>query len=86
MAASMTTNLRRVPQTIRKLRSALSGSGVAATKYTIDHPVEEELLPGDRLRYFYPTRPEETLGGNYKVITKLGFGTGSTVWLAENLG
>ncbi|OIW34212.1 kinase domain protein [Coniochaeta ligniaria NRRL 30616] len=51
----------------------------------IDEPIEEELFPDDRLRYFHPTKPGEVLDGRYKTITKLGFGTGSTVWLAENL-
>ncbi|KND93317.1 Serine/threonine-protein kinase SRPK [Tolypocladium ophioglossoides CBS 100239] len=51
----------------------------------IDEPIDEELLPGDRLRYFHPTQPGEILDGRFKTIAKLGFGTGSTVWLAENL-
>ncbi|KAI1124039.1 kinase domain protein [Nemania abortiva] len=50
-----------------------------------DSPIDEELLPGDRLRCFHPTRPGELLDGRFKTITKLGFGGGSTVWLAENL-
>lgn len=48
-------------------------------------PVDEELLPNDRLKYFHPTQPGQILGGRYKTIAKLGFGSGSTVWLAENL-
>ncbi|KAG5795434.1 hypothetical protein H9Q69_005527 [Fusarium xylarioides] len=53
--------------------------------HEIREPIEEELLPGDRLRYFHPTHPGDVLGGRFKTIAKLGFGTGSTVWLAENL-
>jgi hypothetical protein len=85
MVTSMAANLRRASWDFRKLFPTRSSSGAAATNYLIDRPIEEELLPGDRLMYFRPTRPGEILGGNYKVITKLGFGTGSTVWLAENL-
>lgn len=48
-------------------------------------PLDEELLPNDRLKYFHPTQPGQVLGGRYKTIAKLGFGSGSTVWLAENL-
>lgn len=51
----------------------------------IDEPIEEELLPGDRLKYFHPTRPGEVLNDRFRTIAKLGYGTGSTVWLAENL-
>ncbi|UNI23793.1 hypothetical protein JDV02_009591 [Purpureocillium takamizusanense] len=53
--------------------------------HIIDEPIEEELLPGDRLGRFHPTRPGEVLDGRFKTITKLGYGAGSTVWLAENL-
>ncbi|EHK19632.1 uncharacterized protein TRIVIDRAFT_193504 [Trichoderma virens Gv29-8] len=53
--------------------------------HIIDEPIEEGLLPGNRLRYFHPTKPGEVLDGRFKTIAKLGFGAGSTVWLAENL-
>jgi hypothetical protein len=51
----------------------------------IDDPIEAELLLGDGLKYFHPTKPGEVLGDRFKTIAKLGFGAGSTVWLAENL-
>ncbi|KAL7928707.1 kinase domain protein [Trichoderma chlorosporum] len=51
----------------------------------ISEPIEEELLPVHRLRCFHPTKPNEILDGRFKTIAKLGFGAGSTVWLAENL-
>lgn len=51
----------------------------------VEEPIEEELLPGDRLKYFHPTRPGEVLDERFKTITKLGYGSGSTVWLAENM-
>ncbi len=51
----------------------------------VDESIEEELLPGDRLACFHPTRPGEVLDGRFKTIAKLGYGAGSTVWLAENL-
>ncbi|POR39058.1 Serine/threonine-protein kinase SRPK [Tolypocladium paradoxum] len=63
----------------------LSVSSPASTAHMIDEPIDEELLPGDRLRYFYPMQPGEILDGRFKTIAKLGFGTGSTVWLAQNL-
>lgn len=51
----------------------------------IHESIEEERLPGDRLKYFHPTRRDEVLDGRFKTIVKLGYGAGSTVWLAENL-
>lgn len=51
----------------------------------INEPIDEELLPGDRLKSFYPTRPGAVLNGRFKTITKLGYGAGSTVRLAENI-
>ncbi|KID83605.1 protein kinase domain protein [Metarhizium guizhouense ARSEF 977] len=53
--------------------------------HTINEPIDEELLPGDRLKSFHPTRPGEVLNGRFKTITKLGYGASSTVWLAENI-
>ncbi|KAL1853634.1 hypothetical protein VTK73DRAFT_8914 [Phialemonium thermophilum] len=61
--------------------SSASSSGVRE----IHEPIDEELLVGDRVKYFYPARPGEILDGRFKTIVKLGFGGGSTVWLAENL-
>ncbi|KAJ8130917.1 hypothetical protein O1611_g2714 [Lasiodiplodia mahajangana] len=51
----------------------------------IEAPIEEELLSDSRLQRFHPTRPGQLLDGRFETIAKLGFGTGSTVWLARNL-
>ncbi|KFG86273.1 protein kinase domain protein [Metarhizium anisopliae] len=53
--------------------------------YVLPEPIDEELLTNGRLKYFHPTRPGQILDGRFKTIAKLGFGSGSTVWLAENL-
>ncbi|EQL01116.1 protein kinase domain protein [Ophiocordyceps sinensis CO18] len=50
----------------------------------LDKPIEEELC-GHRLKWYHPTRPGDVLDGRFKTICKLGFGGGSTIWLAENL-
>ncbi|KAG6222664.1 hypothetical protein E4U26_005131 [Claviceps purpurea] len=50
----------------------------------LSEPVEEALW-ADRLKYFHPTEPGQILDGRFKTIAKLGYGRGSTVWLAENL-
>ncbi|GAB0144777.1 hypothetical protein EsHS_00005234 [Epichloe bromicola] len=53
--------------------------------HMINEAIDEELLPGDRLASFHPTRPGQVLDGRFKTIAKLGYGAGSTVWLAENI-
>lgn len=50
----------------------------------LDVPVEEETIPGYDSKRFYPVNPGQVLRGQYKVLTKLGWGSTSTVWLAED--
>jgi hypothetical protein len=47
--------------------------------------VEEERVPGYRPEFYYPANPGEVLNNRYKILTKVGWGTASTVWLAEDL-
>jgi hypothetical protein len=47
--------------------------------------VEEERVPGYRPEFCYPENPGEVLNNCYKILTKVGWGTASTVWLAEDL-
>ena len=47
--------------------------------------VEEERVPGYRSEFYYPANPGEVLNDRYKILTKVGWGTASTVWLAEDL-
>lgn len=58
---------------------------IPQSAHTISEAIEEELLTGDRLEYFHHTQPGQVLGGRFKIISKLGYGSSSTVWLAENL-
>ena len=46
--------------------------------------LEEEAHDASKGRY-YPVRIGEVLNTKYQVVGKLGFGLGSTVWLAKNL-
>lgn len=75
----ITRSIKRQPNAYPS--QAASGSA----SHDITEPIEEEQLPGDRLEHFHPTSPRQVLDGRFKTITKLGFGAGSTVWLAENL-
>lgn len=46
-------------------------------------PLEEEKCPNYDPKAYYPARIGETLNGKYELVSKLGWGTGSTVWLAK---
>lgn len=50
-----------------------------------DQLVEEEELPDYRADRFYPVQLGEVFHDRYQVITKLGFGSSSTTWLARDL-
>lgn len=47
--------------------------------------IEEELLPGYKAEQYYPVRLGEVFQSRYQVVAKLGYGTGSTVWLCRDL-
>lgn len=44
--------------------------------------LEEEKSSSYDPESYYPARIGETIQGKYRLISKLGWGTGSTVWLA----
>lgn len=58
---------------------------VPQSAHMISEAIEEELLTGDRPEYFHHTQPGQVLDGRFKIISKLGYDSRSTVWLAENL-
>jgi len=49
-----------------------------------DAPLEEEGNPDYDPRRVYPARVGETVR-KFKIVSKLGWGTGSTVWLAKDI-
>lgn len=57
----------------------LSNTTAAATR----KPIEEEKSSAYDPKAYYPARIGETVGGKYELISKLGWGSGSTVWLAR---
>jgi serine/threonine protein kinase len=48
-------------------------------------PIEEETIPGYNPKYFYHPDPGDVLDGRYELKAKVGFGTTSTVWMAQDL-
>jgi hypothetical protein len=47
--------------------------------------IDEETNPNYSPNDYYSMHPGQTLNDRYQAITKLGWGFGSTVWLAEDL-
>lgn len=47
--------------------------------------IEEEALPHYNSRHFFPVEPGKIFKERYETIAKLGYGGGSTVWLARDL-
>ena len=54
-----------------------------AKSLPLDVPVEEELIPGYDHKHFYHPNPGEMVDGRFELKAKLGWGTTSTVWLAQ---
>ena len=48
-------------------------------------PIEEETLPSYEPTSYYPVTPGHVFQNRYKTLTKVGWGTCSTVWLARDL-
>ncbi|GAB7354871.1 hypothetical protein MBLNU459_g5514t3 [Dothideomycetes sp. NU459] len=61
--------------------SSLSAFGKDANADT----VEEQRLPGYLAERYYPVKIGEVFHSKYKVVTKLGYGSASTVWLCRDL-
>ncbi|KAL2061953.1 hypothetical protein VTL71DRAFT_7331 [Oculimacula yallundae] len=55
------------------------------TTVSLSDAIEEELLPHYDPRHFFPVEPGKVFRERYKTIAKLGYGSGSTVWLARDL-
>lgn len=55
------------------------------TKINSSQPLEEETVPEYDARHFLNISPGQAVGkkGQYSLISKLGWGRSSTVWLAR---
>jgi len=63
----------------------LSFAAANARHLPLDVPIEEERRQDYDPRHFYPVKLGEIFHDKYEVVVKVGFGGGSTVWLARNL-
>lgn len=64
-------------------RRALPTTGFATLNIT--EKIEEEKLPSYVPEDYYPAFIGEVLKSRYQIVTKLGFGVNSTVWLCRDL-
>ncbi|QDS73271.1 hypothetical protein FKW77_004841 [Venturia effusa] len=51
----------------------------------LDILIEEELIPGYDALHFYHPNPGDILDGRFELKAKIGWGSTSTVWLAQNV-
>jgi serine/threonine-protein kinase SRPK3 len=51
----------------------------------VNQAVEEETIPDYVASRYYPVRIGEVFQDRYQVVSKLGFGTSSTAWLARDM-
>ncbi|KAI9857138.1 MAG: hypothetical protein M1813_008629 [Trichoglossum hirsutum] len=49
-----------------------------------DTPIEEERIPGYDPKRFLLVNPGDLLNNRYRIVVKVGWGTTSTVWLAQD--
>ncbi|EMC92052.1 hypothetical protein BAUCODRAFT_274834 [Baudoinia panamericana UAMH 10762] len=76
---SVTVRLRRHGQS-----ATLQDAFHSATLVAAGCPVEEETLPDYRPCDFYPVHVGLLFNGRYRVLAKLGYGGGSTVWFCRD--
>lgn len=50
-----------------------------------DVPIEEETVPGYSAKDYYPVDPGHLFRNRYRTMAKLGWGSCSTVWLAQDI-
>jgi hypothetical protein len=58
-----------------------TGFGLVET----EEPIQEEDVPGYKAEWFFPVQIGQVFCDRYQIVAKLGFGTGSTVWLCRDL-
>ncbi|KAM5430372.1 hypothetical protein McanMca71_005668 [Microsporum canis] len=78
--------LRSVLRPLRALRhQSWPPSTAIPPKLDSSQPVEEENSPYYHPSCFYPARIGQVLHDRYQIVSKLGYGSRATVWLAKDL-
>jgi hypothetical protein len=67
-------------------RQTIASQSCATPKsLPLDVPVDEETIPGYDPKNFYHPDPGDILDHRYKLKAKIGWGTSSTVWIAQDI-
>ncbi len=66
-------------------KAVASQSGATPKSLPLDVPVDEETIPGYNPKNFHHPNPGDVLDYRYKLKAKIGWGTSSTVWLAQDI-
>lgn len=66
-------------------RNVASRSHVTPLSLPTEVPVDEETIPGYHPKNFYYSHPGDMLDDRYELKAKIGWGTSSTVWLAQDI-
>ena len=67
-------------------RQAVASQSCATPKsLPLDVPVDEETIHGYDPKNFYHPNPGDVLDHRYMLKAKIGWGTSSTVWLAQDV-
>jgi len=82
MATSFSRALRLLRQPTS--RGVVTSASRSPTILPSDVPIEEEQVPGYDSKRFLAVNPGDLLNNRYKILAKLGWGTTSTVWLAQD--
>jgi len=64
---------------------SLFTSGPGFERINASHEVDEECLPHYKFSRFYPVYLRDILESRYQVLSKLGYGSCSTVWLSRDM-
>lgn len=54
------------------------------SRQAMKYAIEEQTLPRFQQKQYCPVEPGQVLARRYQVITKLGYGAYSTVWLTRD--
>ncbi|KAF5011334.1 hypothetical protein FDECE_2552 [Fusarium decemcellulare] len=66
-------------------QSSKSSSAPVPESLPPNVPIDEEQLPRYRSEDYYPANPGDVLGEQYELKAKVGWGSTSTVWLAQDI-
>lgn len=80
---SMSRAMKRI--SVLRAKPIQFSRSVSSTSIPHHELVDEERVPGYSPKNYYPAKPGEVLGDHYQLLVKIGFGAGSTVWLAQDI-